>query len=364
MTTQSTLFWQRMQNTLFPEFMETINPATEKHKEIAYILDLLKVEEFVVDSSSTTQRGRPKENRQILIRAFIAKAILNSQSTVAFLERLQFDVTLRRICGWIYVRDIPCEATFSNAFAEFAKSKKFEEAHTALIKKYMGNDLVFHISRDATAIEAREKKAAKEEPAVASKFPKGRPKKDEIRPEKELKRLEKQPNQTLSEMLLDLPTHCNSGAKTNSKGNQSFWNGYKLHLDVSDGGIPISALLTSASVHDSQVAIPLEVMTGQKVSSLYTLMDAAYNSSIIRTFIDLQGKNSIIAPKKSVAENEPLSPGSLVRFKNRTTAERTNSDLKDNHGGRMIRVRGASKVMAHLMAGVLVIAAKMLSPLL
>jgi hypothetical protein len=33
--------------------------------------------------------------------------------------------------------------------------------------------------------------------------------------------------------------------------------GYKLHCDVADGGIPISCVLTAASVHDGQVAIPL-----------------------------------------------------------------------------------------------------------
>jgi hypothetical protein len=33
--------------------------------------------------------------------------------------------------------------------------------------------------------------------------------------------------------------------------------GYKLHIHLADGGIPISCVLTSASVHDSQVAIPL-----------------------------------------------------------------------------------------------------------
>jgi hypothetical protein len=33
--------------------------------------------------------------------------------------------------------------------------------------------------------------------------------------------------------------------------------------------------------------------------------------------------------------------------------ERVNGRLKDEFGGRFIRVRGASKVMAHLMFGVL-----------
>ena len=40
-----------------------------------------------------------------------------------------------------------------------------------------------------------------------------------------------------------------------------YWIGYKLHLDTIDGGIPVSALVTSASLNDSQVAIPLATIT-------------------------------------------------------------------------------------------------------
>jgi hypothetical protein len=49
----------------------------------------------------------------------------------------------------------------------------------------------------------------------------------------------------------------NVGTKKNSKGYKESWIGYKLHLDVADGQIPISCILTSASLHDSQAAIPL-----------------------------------------------------------------------------------------------------------
>jgi len=38
-------------------------------------------------------------------------------------------------------------------------------------------------------------------------------------------------------------------------GNQQYRRGYKLHLDVADGQIAISGILTAASLHDSQVAI-------------------------------------------------------------------------------------------------------------
>ncbi len=62
---------------------------------------------------------------------------------------------------------------------------------------------------------------------------------------------------TLEEMLKDLPMACDKGAKKDSKGNIMYWTGYKLHLDAIDGCIPVSAIVTSASLHDSQVAIPL-----------------------------------------------------------------------------------------------------------
>ena len=46
------------------------------------------------------------------------------------------------------------------------------------------------------------------------------------------------------------------------------------------------------------------------------------------------------------------------RYNERSTAERTNSDLKDNHGGENIRVKGNSKVFCHLMFGVIATMAK------
>ena len=51
------------------------------------------------------------------------------------------------------------------------------------------------------------------------------------------------------------------------------WTEYKLHMDVADGGTPISCIVSSAPLHDSQVAIPLMTMTAQRVQNLYDLMD-------------------------------------------------------------------------------------------
>jgi len=170
----------------------------------------------------------------------------------------------------------------------------------------------------------------------------------------------------LQQMLEDLPRHCSLGVKTSQDGNQKYWRGYKLHLDVADGQIPISGILTAASLHDSQVAIPLATMTAHRVTNLYDLMDAAYDATEIHEHSRELGHVPIIRPvnrrrKEIPFEGVPpaaeLSWAEAERFKERTMVERVYARLKDEFGGREIRVRGARKVMAHLMFGVLALTA-------
>ena len=111
-------------------------------------------------------------------------------------------------------------------------------------------------ARDATEIEAREKPVEKDgkddPPPPAAEPPKrrGRPRKGEERPKPKPSRLERQATQSLAKMLAELPTACDVGCKKNSKGYKETWIGYKLHLDVACGQIPVACVLTSASVHD------------------------------------------------------------------------------------------------------------------
>lgn len=49
----------------------------------------------------------------------------------------------------------------------------------------------------------------------------------------------------------------------------------------------------------------------------------------------------------------PFAPDEAQRYQERTQAERANGRVKDDFGGRTIRVRGHAKVMSHLMFGVL-----------
>jgi hypothetical protein len=172
----------------------------------------------------------------------------------------------------------------------------------------------------------------------------------------------------LAEMVKELPVDCSIGTKRSSKGHQQYWRGYKLHLDVADGQIPISALLTGAKVHDSQVAIPLATMTSQRVTYCYELMDSAYDAAEILEHSRAMGHVPIVDPanrgrkvKNKKLKNKSL-PGKAPRefswaeadrFRERTSVERVNGRLKEEFGARFVRVRGAAKVMAHLMFGVL-----------
>ena len=359
--------WNHIQVDLFPWLQAELGPLTDNHKRLVTVLEMVRVEGFVAMHDGAP--GRPLEDRHALARAFIAKAVLNLATTRMLIERLAVDTTLRRLCGWERVGELPSEATFSRAYAEFADCGLSVRVHEALIARTLKDHLVGHISRDATAIEARERPIKVEKPREqVPKRKRGRPKKGEIVPEKEPRRLERQAGQTLPQMLADLPTHCSIGTKRNAKGHTTSWIGYKLHIDTADGDIPISCILTSASVHDSQVALLLAMTTASRVTNLYDLMDSAYDVAEIRAKSVALGHVPIIDHKtrrgeKAAIETEARArrfagyePAEDVRYNQRSSAERVNGNLKDNCGGNNVRVRGAAKVFCHLMFGILVVA--------
>ena len=136
----------------------------------------------------------------------------------------------------------------------------------------------------------------------------------------------------------------------------------------------MSGILTSASTHDSQVAIPLARLSQERVFNLYDLMDSAYDVPQIRDLSRQLGHVPLIDvnPRRNLALKEELSAENKrcrlagyqvaedIRYNERSTVERVNARLKDEFGGRMVRVRGNAKVMCHLMFGVLALTANQL----
>jgi len=364
-------FQRLMQGVLFPALQEQLGPLSDKHRQLAAVLSMIEIEALVGSWSGGV--GRPAKHRRAIARAFVAKAVFNLNATRQLLDRLSVDVSLRRICGWESRREIPHESQFSRAFAEFAASELPQRLHAALIAETQQERLIGHISRDSTEIEGREKPLRTPVSITPAKpmRKRGRPKKGEQPLPPEPTRLERQAGMTLEQMLDDLPRACNAGSKNNSKGYKETWIGYKLHLDVADGQIPISCILTSASLHDSQAAIPLARLTAQRVTHLYDLMDSAYDAQSIHEQIRGLGQIPIIDahPRRDSAQKEELQAEAKrrkllnfnyaedVRYLERTTVKRVNARLKDEFGGRMIRVRGNAKVMCHLMFGIVALTA-------
>jgi len=352
-----------IQQHLFPFQEEALGELSEKHKELIGLAELAAIEKFrrPFDGGPI---GRPRQQRQPIAIAFLAKAGWNCPTTRALLDRLACDAKLRRLCGWETQVDLPSEATFSRAFEEFPRTQLPQAIHEAMVKKCCGPRLVGHVSRDSTPIQGREKAAKKEPQPKKPKARRGRPKKGEVRPPKDSRRLPQQLARPLAENLEELPAACDRGTKKDSKGYRKSWTGYKLHVDCIDGDIPVSAILTSASLHDSQVAIPLAQMTDARLINLYDLMDSAYDAPEIKTFSEQLGHVPIIDQNPRRSEKLPMAPHRAVRYRERSTAERIMSSIKDNQGGRFVRVRGAAKVMCHLMFGVVAMTAKQLFALL
>ena len=128
--------------------------------------------------------------------------------------------------------------------------------------------------------------------------------------------------------------------------------------------MPISALVTSASLHDSQVAIPLIKLTSDKVAYLYDLMDAAYDAARINEASRQFNHVPIIDKNARGKEVVPMAPHEAERYKGRSVAERANSRLKEDFGADNVMVRGATKVTMHLMFGIITLFADQLIRLL
>jgi len=235
-----------------------------------------------------------------------------------------------------------------------------ERQLVSMVERFLKPELVGHLSRDATAIEGREKPVKKPRKVKSAPQKRGRPAKGEHREPKEQKRMERQRDQSAKEALRELPVCCDRGTKKNSKGFKETWIGYKLHADVNDCGLPVSLVLTAASVHDSQVAIPLMKMSSAKVDYLYDLMDSAYDARSIYDVGRNLGHVPLIDKNPRGKEVVPMAPHEAVRYNERTAAERFNSRIKEEFGARNIMVRGAQKVKMHLMFGVLALFADQL----
>ncbi len=324
------------------------------------LLSFLEMDKVVKPRPDEDSRAGTSAN---ILRAFVAKAALGIPHTRAPLRRLHGDVydLASAVRLATQLRHSRRDHFLAGNRADFAATEAPTDSCRADPARLCGPFGRPH--QPGTYHRGPGARKNSNKPKVV--HPRASRRKD--RTPEQMSRLERQclPGRSLQEVLAEVPRDCDKGyPKNDSKGLPTYWIGYKLRVDVADGQIPITALLTSASLHDSQVAVPLVQMTAERVTSLYDLMDKGYDSHSIREFSRRLGHVPIIGPQKRGAEPAILASHERVRFRERTTVEREYSRFKDQFGGRFLRVRGSRKVMAHLRFGLLALTVDQLLRLL
>lgn len=149
-------YWKQVTEKLHP-LLEISLEVSPKLLQTAQIFEVVRIEEHV-SAPVEGIRGRKQIDRRPIARAFLAKAVMNLNSTRQLVQFLQQSLSFRHLCG---MEKVPSEPTFSRAFAEFAQKNLGDIIHASIVEKFVGNQVVMHCSHDTTAVEAREKAVKK-----------------------------------------------------------------------------------------------------------------------------------------------------------------------------------------------------------
>ena len=190
--------WQHLQRQLFPALTEEVGPLSRLDEQFVQTISRTDLSPFL-RRYQWIGNGCPPHARVWLIHAFLAKSVYQFPTTAALLDALRTRPTLRQLCGWESVGDLPSESTFARAFAAFADDAVPQQIHERMVCTHAGPKLAGQVSRDATAIEAPEGPAPKPIPTAVVPRPRGRPRAGEIRPPAPPKRMDLQPERTLAE---------------------------------------------------------------------------------------------------------------------------------------------------------------------
>ena len=83
--------WNVVQYELLPELKQEYGGFSPKLEKLIHILEWVRIEEFISGSPCGTV-GRPQSERAWLANAFVAKAVLNMNTTNGLIERRQLAV--------------------------------------------------------------------------------------------------------------------------------------------------------------------------------------------------------------------------------------------------------------------------------
>ena len=153
-----------IQHRLFQMVEKEIGELTKKQQEFLRIIELVKPSRFMDGILNWCGLGRRLKSRENMIRAYFLKSVYDFPTTKVLIENLKENTNWRWLCGWEFASQVPSEATFSRAFAYFAKLNLLDHMHGIIITKNYTDKLVGHAHTDLTVIIGREKACRKNIP--------------------------------------------------------------------------------------------------------------------------------------------------------------------------------------------------------
>ena len=338
--------WGGVSQGVFPFMLNEVGELTDKNRLLVVVCEsIVKPEEFAYAKWKGV--GRPPADRLAIFKALLFKAVHDIPTTKELVERLKLEPQSRRLCGWLWPEDVPCESKFSEVNAEFTERGFTEKWFDDYVKTFIGPDGRKSVCYDSAPVPVRAKAANRRR--IAADLEPDQPEAGG--------RLEWQAWQDADTALAELPQNCDWGTKRDAHGKPKHWKGGKVHAAVTDDGIPVAVAYTSASIHDSQAFIPLMKKASDRVPHVHDLADAAYDSGTVVASSVMEGNVPVIDSNRRKADEAPkMTAAERKAYKDRGNDERFFAHLIDAHGGRHVRVREPRKVWQHLMYGVLVIA--------
>ncbi len=111
----------------------------------------IKPSRFILSDLRWCGIGRKMRNREKIFRAFLLKAVHNLGTTKLLIENLKTNSSWRLLCGWDSRTKIPSEATFSRAFAAFAKQELLNAIHKEIIMEELHDRLIGKSRNESSA---------------------------------------------------------------------------------------------------------------------------------------------------------------------------------------------------------------------
>jgi hypothetical protein len=104
--------WNSIQAWLFPVLEDEIGELDDRDREFVAVCEICNPREHLA-AYRWVGNGCPPKDRLALCKAFIAKAVWDFPTTSALIDAVLHRPTLRRLCGWETLAEIPGESTFS-----------------------------------------------------------------------------------------------------------------------------------------------------------------------------------------------------------------------------------------------------------